>query len=198
MRRYRTQRDAQADAESAEAHAKRVNTDAAWQVAADAWEIAGNMRRARHATLRQPGFGSETRRRLAAWQAAEREFWRKDQRFRRGGLSREEVLIIDRAAGTTRPTNEEISELEVADFLRDPPLHLFAYYSDDSDLITNFMGAPLGEITRRGARSRAFGRGTFLQHVTVTAINGYYYSGTCNLETGTYCKLKRGKVWRRR
>lgn len=53
MRNF-TQRDPQARARSAEAHARRVGTDAAYLIAADAWEEAGDPERARLMTSLQP------------------------------------------------------------------------------------------------------------------------------------------------
>ena len=195
VRRYaRTSRDPTSAAESAEAYARQVNTDAAWLVAADAWEETGDLTRARRMLLHQPSFGEETRRRLDAWEDASAEWQARTQH--RGGFLPEHIREIGRLAGTPRPTNDQIAILQLADFLRNPPERLFGYYNGDR--ITDFVGNEVGTITRRGGATRAYGRGPRLQHVTVHAINGFMYSGTCNLETGTYCKLRRGKAWLRR
>ena len=197
MRRYHARRDATTDAESAEAHAERVDTSDAWLVAADAWELAGQPERARFAILRQAKYNpnvitndeaADIRQRMDAWNAQ----WRG-----RRSLSAAEQEQIKRRLGFDRPSNEEIGELELYSFLRDPPTHLLTYPRDDGHIIT-FGGQILGRITHRGRSSRVFGRGPRLEHVTVRAINGYWYSGTCNRETGDYCKLKRGKAWLKR
>ena len=188
-----------------ERHAEQVDTNDAWLIAADAWEEASQPDRARFAFVRQPRWINRTytavitgeqaatiRRRYDAWEEA--------AGGRRGGLSPADVARIDKIAGTTRPSGNEISALEIYEFLRDPPTHKFAYYSsvDKGGTIHTFDGDVLGTIVDRGQTSRVFGRGPTLRHVTVRAINGFLYGGRCNLDTGTYCKLKRGKPWLKR
>ena len=185
MRRFYTRRDPAAQAWAAEAHAERVETDAAWLVAADAWEEAGDPRRARFAVLRQ--------RQNAITHAEASRIRRLLDRYRHEQAAR---------GITDTPVNAEISQLEIYDFLLDPPKQLFAYFREPyfhepGDIIT-FVGDRLGGVVKFGGQTRAFGRGPRLQHVTVRAINVFMYSGTCNLETGTYCKLRRGKAWLRR
>ena len=192
-------------AEQMELHAEQVDTNDAWLIAADAWEEASRPDRARFAFVRQPRLidrvytpvitGAQAaivRHRLRTWdEVAERL-------FRRGGLSQSEVEEINRIANTTRPNNNELSEFEIYEFLRDAPTSLFAYYSTAAEggSIHTFDGDMLGPIISRGQTSRrAFGRGPILRHVTVRTINGFFYHGRCNLETGTYCRLKRGKPW---
>ena len=197
MRRFYTRRDPAAQAWAAEAHAERVDTSDAWLVAADAWELSGHPNRARFAILRQAKYNpnvitsaqaAEIRQRMDAWDA---------QWGGRRSLSAAEQEQIRRRLGFDRPTNEDIGELELHSFLLSPPIHLFVYPRDNGDIVT-FGGQVLGRIIESGRFSYAFGRGPRLQHVTVRAINGYYYSGTCNRETGDYCKLKRRKAWLRR
>lgn len=208
MRRYHARRDATTDAESAEAHAERVDTSDAWLVAADAWELVGQPERARFAILRQAKYNpnvitharaAEIRQQIDGWNAAGVE-------LSRGGPRRasyeEDRSAIRRRLGYPYPSNEDIGDLQVYEFLRDPPERLFAYRGNagpgSSQYDHTFNGRALGIITRWGGSSRAFGRGPRLEHVTVRAINGFMYSGTCNLETGTYCKLRRGKAWLKR
>lgn len=187
----KARRDAVTVAEAAEAHAERVNTNDAWLVAADAWEEASVPNRTRFAYLRQPRLHSgllltnaeaaSIRRRYDAWSKVA------------GRQTPAEMAKI------SAPTNNEVGLLEIYEFLRDPPTHLFAYY-DSGGAIHTFTSGLLGTIVSRGKTARAFGSqaGPRLQYVTVRAINGYYYSGRCNLDTGDYCKLKRGKAWLRR
>ena len=187
----RFRRDPRDNAIRAELHAEREQTDAAWLVAADAWEQAGDLDAARFALLRQPSLlgGRPLLTRATA------------ERFMRGGRQR---------SGTDAEhlSNEQQSALERFEFVRNPPQALFAYYSRTllplrSSLdatVGTFTGEPLGVITGYGEVRYAFNRrdSSRIVSVTVQAINGYDYYGTCQLDTGTYCKLKRGKPWLRR
>lgn len=88
------------------------------------------------------------------------------------------------------------------------PERVFAYYDANlleryrsdryvvGDGIRTFMGDYLGTVVHRGKVTRPFGNPhARIQHVRVRAINGYYYRGTCALDTGTYCKLRRAEPW---
>ena len=181
----RSRRDAQTDAEGAEAYAERVDTSDAWLVAADAWEIAGQPDRARFAILRQS---------VKAITRAKAQ--RIRQQLQEGDRQMREGTPYEKSA-TNRLTSDEISNLDVYDFLLDPPERLTTAYSNAAGEIVTFTGQVLGHIVRRG--QRFYGR-LPSRHVSVHAINGFAYSGTCNLDEdlGTYCKLKRGKAWLRR
>lgn len=206
-------RDAVTDALGAERFAERMETDEAWLVAADAWEEAGDDARSRFAWLRRPSnLGDahaasreealETRRQLDAWQAAELN--RNMQNARRGRstggipLTPGERESIERWLGFPYPSNESIGRLEVYQFLFDPPDRWFAYYNMDrvGGLITSFAADVLGRIESIGSARRPFGRGGQIRSVRVRAINGFHYNGTCAVEHGTYCRLRRGKPWR--
>lgn len=207
MRRYRAQRDATLDAESAEAHAEQVDTSDAWLVAADAWELAGQPNRARFAILRQAEYNpnvitsaqaAEIRRKIDEWNAAERAL---SQSGSRRASYEEDRAAIRRSLGFPYPSNEEIGDLQIYEFLREPPDRLFAYHEIDrppigTRAIRTYNGGLLGTIMELGRITRPYE--TRLQHVRVRAINGFMYHGTCNLDTGTYCKLRRGKAWLRR
>lgn len=199
-RAFHVDRDPRSDAISAELNAEREQTDAAWLVAADAWEEAGDPDAVRFALLRQPRLLGP-RPLLTRATAA---------RFSRGGPQRSGL-------DAEHLSNEQQSALERFEFVRSPPATLFTYYSDDFDphrsrmgigarpfarlpTIHTFMSEPLGLITGYGQVRRAFNRSgsSRIVSVTVRAINGYAYHGTCQLDTGTYCRLKRGKPWLKR
>lgn len=215
----RSARDPESDALAAEAHAEEVQTDDAWSVAADAWEVAGDLGRARLALFRSPRMGAiassiipttraiNIRERWDRWQRAEARY--RHDTGRHGLLSSADLTSIAAAnSGELRPTEVEMARLYLHDFVREPPARLFGYWerppsSDDrirglfdANRLRTFNNDVLGTITTVGARRRA--RGTLIVNVTVRAVNGFLYHGTCNLETGTYCKLRRGKSWLRR
>ena len=91
-----------------------------------------------------------------------------------------------------QPTNEERSELEVFDFLRDRPDRYFAYYDSGMTKVTTWTGQKIGDIVRKGTVYRT-GRGTGArkQRVRVRAITGDQYAGPCELDAGTYCRLRK-------
>lgn len=133
------------------------------------------------------------RRRAAAYERAMKEF--DSKKFKRGGgWTAEEIREIERRAGTKWPSNRAFGKLEKFDFLNHPPERLFAYYDRDLRCVTTWMGDVLGTIVHRGRESRPFG-GRVVP-IRVRAINGYMYSGRCNLSGGDYCRLRRGKRWR--
>lgn len=202
--RRRIARDARTDALTLERQAERSGDPGDWLVAGDAWEELGDKPRAwfahlqgRHPTFHIPSAEAESiRDRIERYEDARRRF--DPRRFARGGgrLFTEEVQMeILRLAGLTpeeAPTNDDRGALEHYLFVREQPPSVFAYY-DDAQNVTTFNGDVLGEITAWGRERRAYG--TRLRHGTVRAVNGYTYSGWCNLETGSYCRLRRGKPW---
>ena len=209
----RARRDARTDAIAAERFAEDVETDDAWLVAADAWEEAGYPDRARFAYLRRPSNlhggavashdeAIETRRRLDAWHAAELD--RNMTNAARGEptgnipLSSDERARIERWLGFPPPSNDAALRLALRNFLLEPPEKWFAYYDTDrvGGAIKDFLGGIQGRITAIGPPRRPFGRGGTIRSVTVRAINGYTYCGTCAVEYGTYCRLRRSKPWR--
>jgi hypothetical protein len=109
------------------------------------------------------------------------------RRYQRGGGYGSEEY-----AAFGYPTNEELGEVEFYDFMMERPSHLFAYYDKNFKFITGFMGKRLGRIVWDGKPHRVgWGAGGKIVRVRVEGVNGVSYHGTCNLESGTYCKLKR-------
>ena len=193
--RAESRRDAAEDARRAEAHAERENTNDAWTVAADAWEQAGDIERARFATLRSPKYGLD----VISPDRADRI-----DKLLSGSKRTPRIESIHRHAALARA-------IDVYRFVRRPPRNVFAYYRDlvpgrrttlgvieaNPPVVVFGTGGKLGVIRKTGTVRHAYNRATSprIVSVTVLAINGYWYNGTCNLDTGTYCSLKRGKPW---
>lgn len=121
--------------------------------------------------------------------AAQAWYRRHYPRFaKRGG-----AVPVDPAA-PARPTNEELSELELFEFVRDRPDRYFAYYDDDMKQVTTWMGQKLGDIIYKGPVYRTgWWPGARKQRVRVRAVTGDTYAGPCELDAGTYCRLRRMK-----
>ena len=93
-----------------------------------------------------------------------------------------------------QPTNEERSELELFEFMRDRPDRYFAYYNNAMTEIGTFTGQKLGNIIQKGTIYRTgWGPGARKQRVRVRAITGDTYAGPCELDAGTYCRLRKVK-----
>ena len=154
-----------------------------WVVASDAWSEAGDAARAWYARVRsREPYG--TNHLVSRWRADE--------------IAR--ALQMD-----LHVTNDERGALELFRFMALQPERVFAYYSTNTDGSTTvgddihtFMGDHLGVVVHRGRIAHPFGnRNARIQHVLVRAINGYLYRGTCALDSGTYCKLRRADPWLR-
>jgi hypothetical protein len=117
------------------------------------------------------------------------------KRYKRGGgYTPAEIRSIERMAGVKKPTNAELSKLEIHDIMRNPPEKLFVYYDKEFRHVSTWMGDVVGTIVQRGRERRPMG-GRVVS-VRVRAINGYTYLGTCNLSSGSYCRLRRSTRWR--
>lgn len=88
-----------------------------------------------------------------------------------------------------KPSNEEVSELEVFNFTQQHPAQLFGYYDTDWQKLTTFTGQKLGDIVHRGSTYRA--RQATMRRVRVRAITGDEYEGPCAVSHGQYCRLKK-------
>lgn len=179
-------------AEALEREAERFNNLEMWTVASDAWLEAGDPTRAWYARLRaREPFGT-TVTRLITRQRAE-EIAQKLETYRTSHGVR----------------NEDRGALELFRFMALQPDRLYAYYDPIEDQrgpssfhvgdgIRTFVGDYLGTVVHRGRITHPFGNpNARLLHVRVRAINGYIYRGTCSLDGGTYCKLRRGGPWLR-
>lgn len=86
-------------------------------------------------------------------------------------------------------TNNDRSEVEVYEFVNDPPERYLLYISEENRVASTWTGQPLGEVE--------FGRtwrdnfGGLRRAVRVKAINGATYSGTYFKSSGDYATVKR-------
>lgn len=132
-----------------------------------------------------------------AIQSAHERYERARERFdpkrykRGGGYMPSEIAEIERLAGCKQPTNRARGALELWRFVAHPPDTLFAYYDASFRHVTTFMGDVIGTIVSKGKETRPMG-GRVVS-VRVRGINGVTYVGTCNLSSGTYCRLRRAK-----
>ena len=170
-----------------EREAEHTDDPATWAVAGDAWLEVGDPTRAWYTRVRsREPYGTSVGRLITRAHAEDIAH----------------VLETDRLASGV--TNGDRAALELFRFMALQPDRVFAYYAtnDDwfsvGDAIRTWMGDYLGTVVHRGQVTRPFGNPhARVQHVRVRAINGYIYSGTCALDSGNYCKLKRGKPWLR-
>ena len=174
-----TSRERRERAEALEREAEQTNDPDTWIVASDAWFEAGNPSHAWYARLRsREPYGSSMSRLIA--------------RARAEGIARAHENV----------SNDERGALELFLFMTRQPDRLFAYHdgiggTHVGDGIRTFIGDYLGTVVHRGRVTRPFRNEARIQHVRVRAINGYNYYGTCALDRGNYCKLRRGGPWLR-
>jgi len=90
------------------------------------------------------------------------------------------------------PTNEERSEVELFDWITDPPSRYFAYVANDFGSVTNWIGARLGTVHWRGSEFRD-NLGGKRRHFRMMGTNGKLYSGTAYVSAGDYCRLREVK-----
>lgn len=125
---------------------------------------------------------------IDSWEQARRAA--DPKKFMRGGAySRAENDAISATAGVSEPTNEERGSIELYEFANSTPDKYFAYYSNDMRRITTWMGDTIGEVISHGNTFKS-SFGDRRVNIRMRAINGKTYSGTCFLDSGTYCRLK--------
>lgn len=86
------------------------------------------------------------------------------------------------------PTNDERTEVELFDFLNDPPSRYFLYIDEPNRLATTWTGKRLGSVQFGREWRDNFG-GT-RQSVWIKAINGKTYQGTYYKSSGNYARVK--------
>lgn len=102
-------------------------------------------------------------------------------------------------------SNDERSQIEVYEFVNDPPERYFAYVKwgyDDVKFKHPHFGMPMKITTWTG---ESLGAGRFTSNLwtsnfgdmritfTVHAINGKVYHGTFYYSAGDYCRMRKGK-----
>ena len=101
-------------------------------------------------------------------------------------------LEIERMSGTTLPTNQELSSVEVFEFANSAPKSFYAYVNKSTNSIETFNGDFLGNVVfGKEHKYPAFNK-TFSKRVPikVNAINGLTYYGVWYKSSGNYARLK--------
>jgi hypothetical protein len=128
------------------------------------------------------------RARVDSYEAARKKF--DPKRYQRGGgYDPADVKKIEQMAGAADVTNDERAQVELYEFVHKPPDRYFAYYNKGLTEITGWTGLKLGDIVWKGYPYKD-NLGGQRVNIRVRAINGLTYSGTCNMSSGTYCRLK--------
>lgn len=104
------------------------------------------------------------------------------------------VTVEEQAILPSSCTSEEISQLEVYEFMKNPPTKYFAYVTIPEHggyKITTWTGELLGRVTHYG--EWVSNMGDRRASIRVKAINGKMYHGTFYKSTGDYCRLTMSK-----
>lgn len=89
--------------------------------------------------------------------------------------------------------NDNVSRMEVYEFVHDPPTRYFTYVNLEKRIITTWVGAKLGEILGAGLPFRS-NVGDMRVNITVKGINGVVYHGTFYKSSGDYCRLRAERI----
>lgn len=104
-------------------------------------------------------------------------------------------------------TNDEISAIEVYEFMTNPPDKYFLYISSSPGVqdkghkiihlsgrkATTWTGDVLGYVYCGSGFYSNFG--DYRIPISIKAINGYWYHGTFFYSAGDYARVKKGKAW---
>lgn len=90
-----------------------------------------------------------------------------------------------------RPANDELGQVEVYEFVHDPPEKHMVYIDEKRRIATTWPGDKLGDVTFGSSYRDNFG-GT-RQPVWIRAINGHQYQGTYFKSAGDYARIRRLK-----
>jgi hypothetical protein len=114
----------------------------------------------------------------------------------RGGRS---SYPVDSVPEHLRITNEQRSQIEVYEFVNNPPDTYFLYISEKDRVATTWTGDKLGVVLFGSEyESPAFGRPSKRVPVKIKAINGFTYNGTYYKSAGDYARVKMDADSRRR
>lgn len=91
-------------------------------------------------------------------------------------------------------TNEQQADIEMFDWLNDPPVKYFAYTKSDKfgltgSHITNWTGRELARIVHRGSVYRS-NMGDRRCSFRAIGSNGLTYSGTAYIDAGDYVRMR--------
>ena len=87
-------------------------------------------------------------------------------------------------------TNEEISAIEVYEFINDPPERYFAYINEKDKTMTTWTGDILGKVLGLWSLGWRSNFGDIRVSIEVIGINGKRYHGTFYKSAGDYCRIK--------
>lgn len=98
----------------------------------------------------------------------------------------------DSVPDDVRITNEQRSQIEVYEFVNNPPKKYFLYVNPEKRIVTTWMGDILGNITFLGLpyKCPAFGWPSTRQNLTFRGINGKNYTGIFYKSSGDYARVK--------
>ena len=85
-----------------------------------------------------------------------------------------------------------LTQVEVYEFVTNPPDRYFAYVNLDKRIITTWTGDKLGDITFRSAPHTS-NMGDVRVNIRVKAVNGLNYAGTFYQSAGDYCRIRKVK-----
>ena len=179
-----------------ERNAEAADDDDAWQVAADAWEEAGDPERARFAWVRQPSINphiidrttaERIRWQLDRWSAAERLAFQ--DRGPQIPLTPAEERRIYYSLGFERPIPAEVSALRVFELAETPFERIDARISNTRQHVTTAHGDNLGTVITRSPTAQRVGF-----NIRARILNGYEYVGHCTAHNDL-CFLRRSKPW---
>jgi hypothetical protein len=109
------------------------------------------------------------------------------------GYRREELIAI----GINPPENDELADLEIYEFMSNPPDHYFTYVLDNGACVGTWSGKPLSTRISLGFLYRD-NFGGMRRSVRFLGINGVEYVGTYYTSAGDYCRVRRAKrpIWK--
>lgn len=97
----------------------------------------------------------------------------------------------EQVAHLNPPSNEELSAVEVFDFVHDKPAKYFVYVNPEKGVVTTWTGDVLGQCTLgRPYVCPAFNGASTRQSIHVLGINGVRYSGTFYRSSGDFARIK--------
>ena len=87
-------------------------------------------------------------------------------------------------------TNEQRADVELFDWINNPPARYFAYMTNSKpEFITNWTGQNLARIIECGAVYRS-NIGDRRQNFRCKGTNGVTYSGTAYIDSGDYVRMR--------
>lgn len=116
--------------------------------------------------------------------------WIDTIRGRNGGYSHgwASYKPEDKPSHVPDVSNEERSQLEVYDFINNPPEKYFLYINDKTSQAITWMGDSLGIVAFGCAYRSNFGNTRI--PVRVKAVNGRTYAGTYYKSSGDYARVR--------